>query len=303
MGKRPATIALLAVLGVSLCGQSSTSSCVAEPPSCSTNLWRDELPSGRIVFPGGRVGRGTVLYATDPAGSELLEVVPAGSLGGSVEDVSDDGSRLLLLVTFPGPSLRVRDAWATNDVAFVPEAYGGRLSPDGDHLVYWKGDGVWILSLAANGDPAPIQIAASGQSASWSADATRIVFVNPGPVVYPLTLQTHHLPTGQTFSLSAPSGWLRQPAYHPQNLWIVFGEYEGGTNTIRLTSPEGLFEIPTGLVGEDPSFSPDGTQLLYHRDGRPWIAALDGSNAHPIPLPFSDLHVSGPLRWLGARAP
>ncbi len=54
-------------------------------------------------------------------------------------------------------------------------------------------------------------------------------------------------------------------------------------------------------------WSPDGTQLVYHRGPELWVAQIDGSNPHKLAGPFNELFTPGPAwtctRWIcGTRA-
>ncbi len=59
-------------------------------------------------------------------------------------------------------------------------------------------------------------------------------------------------------------------------------EYRLGPSTLVRVRPDGSEALELG-PGFDPAWSPDGGSLFFHRDGRIWRTASDGSGARPVP--------------------
>jgi Tol biopolymer transport system component/DNA-binding winged helix-turn-helix (wHTH) protein len=108
--------------------------------------------------------------------------------------------------------------------------------------------------------------------------------------------------TGETHPLALPKGFDAQPA-----AWFPDGSHLLVTWAAGPQEPPGIWEVsvmggdPRKLVdsGHDPSVSPDGTQIAFHRGsmGAPeiWLMQADGSNVRKLvdadEIPF------GPVAW------
>jgi dipeptidyl aminopeptidase/acylaminoacyl peptidase len=130
---------------------------------------------------------------------------------------------------------------------------GAAISPDGARIAFEASDAdsntdIYVVGVDGSGLRRLTTDAATDQFPQWSPDSSTIVYDNAGA----------HEDADPQFSRSA-------------DIWTV--EADGGTPT-RVTHAPG--------ADSTPSFSPDGSKIVYFHDGGIWFA--DWAGGHPRQL-------------------
>ena len=198
--------------------------------------------------------------------------------------VRPDGSDSHLVVPPPSPT-------ATTDPATEPS-----WSPRATRILYQVGCAIWVVK--ADGSDQRLVIPEGGpwtrcgNAPHWSPDGRRILYVGSGPLTEDYFIRiasvdgSHDHPVGDTEGAESasfsPDGHfiLFDNAYPPSNKPRVYVMRPNGTGLRPVT--------PRGQVATDPSWSPDGTRIIYSCSFyvNPVIQSTgSGGPVHRVPRP------------------
>jgi Tol biopolymer transport system component len=150
-----------------------------------------------------------------------------------------------------------------------PSGYHPTWLPDGDRLIYTRGDGAYIYDLETGEEEF---FATSAQNPSWSING-QVIFAAANELVI------RDLATGSErrliiISLASP----QRPAFSPDGTHITF-DVEQGSEIYLYDLATGVATNLTQVDGMDfaASWSPDGTQLTFtsRRAGAADIYVMD----------------------------
>jgi tricorn protease len=167
------------------------------------------------------------------------------------------------------------------------------LSPDGARIAFsWHGD-VWVCPAGGGMAERVTEDPADEQAPAWSPDGAEIVFSSDKAGNRDLFVVA--LKSGAVRQLTFHSSDDDRPAWSPDGGWIAFQSNRDSNADLCLNNDVfDLWRMPakggtalrvTRFRGENPAWSPDGTQIAYDRyssgygDGEHnlWVAAADGS--------------------------
>jgi len=274
-------------------------------------VWAVPLPSGEprllgsavsqdaTLFPDGRIlfCQGKDIEVAEKDGSRRRKLLSVDGLPVQ-PSVSPDGERLVFTILSPAHRpLSISEAKADGSGlhALLTNDATGRLccarwTPDGRYIVYEKrhdgrGD-LWALPMQSGflrPAPAPIRLTngpLSYRAATSSPDGKQIFAVGieaRGELIRYDANSRQFVPLLPGIHAFAPSWsadgkWVAYTAYPDHVLWRSRSD---GTDPLQLTFPPGQVQ--------DPSISPDGTQVVYvNSAGSICLIGMDGGSAPSI---------------------
>lgn len=261
----------------------------------------------RILFASTRGTGGTLneleLWAVNPDGRDGFRITHNSAIDGEPV-ASPDGSRVLYSssLTLAGPSqVWLANADGSNPVQLTTGASAGsaQWSPDGDQILFSReGPNTGVLDLVvmdSNGaNPTIIGSTDPARttrrfSPTWSADGTRIAFGTDSSlnsiaadgsderVIYQgLISHVRWSPVDDRLVFNAPAEDPGQAGLFGTGIWIIHANGQGRTQLVTSVA---------NTNNNSPSWSPDGSRLVYSRIVQPsgdlniWVVLVDGSGA------------------------
>lgn len=177
----------------------------------------------------------------------------------------------------------------------------GIFAPIADRIVYCTDSGLWAVDpIAPSPTPTPVRLEGmadpDGQCASfteplgWSSDGTELLFQREDLTSNDLCCPDYLYilrADGTETQLNSDSMYTNGAAIAPDGSRVIFaaGDYRGVDVGLFVVDAEGGQPVRIAQ-GQEPTFSPDGTQIAYVSYGltgaRVWVANADGSDAHEI---------------------
>jgi len=281
--------------------------CVDSVVSAQNDL--SHVQGGRIAFTLRDADGLLQIFTANPDGSDKRELTFEGQNG--LPDWSPDGTQIAFItVRSDGPYLAVMREDGANQRIFSRGGVAPDWSPDGHTLAFSKDSQIWVVNPDGSGERQVTSSATTKARPSWSPDARRLVFIlvgNPGNPTDPQPqigivdadgVNERRLTVDDRTNVCAESdGGTRvletahdanAPAWSPVDDRIAFWSgIENHYGQVWTTNADGtdsrqLTEETKHSNNDDPSWSPDGTKILFStgRSGQnePWVMDADGRN-------------------------
>ena len=280
--------------------------------SSSTIVWAKAPTTAKIVFMSKRDGNAEI-YIMNPDGSEQVNLTrdpaadytPVWSPNGKHILFSSDRDGIFDLYLMDADGTNVRKVFANSKYRWEPT-----WSPDGKRIAYAQGDpgkaklqfGLRFVPYAdltlyistVNGDS--VEKLTDGFGPSWSPDGHEIAFVVGGRKSTPLGIYDLRKRSQKTL-ISKEMPWIFDPSWSSQGDKITFTKLDGamfdaqgflrfrkGTIYTVDSTGGGLHRI-TDEGSSDPTWSPDGNELIYSaRVGFSQLFKMDLNGGDPIQL-------------------
>ncbi len=168
------------------------------------------------------------------------------------------------------PKLFIMDIDGSNEIPLL-EGKKARFSPDGNKIVYEKNYHVMIM----NADGTNEQDLGKGQNPSFSADGSKLVF-NDTYNVYFMNIDG----TNKQKISNLNEKYLSGSFLSPDGSKVIFAQHRWGNSyyqDIFIINSDGS-NLEKIMEGDSPSFSPDGSKILFCRYNRIYTSNLDGSD-------------------------
>ena len=261
--------------------------------SHSTSVYAQAPETAKIAFVSKRDGNAEI-YIMNPDGSQQVNLTqhpaedygPAWSPNGKQILFSSNRTEDLFdLYLMNADGTKVRKVFKDNQYRRDPA-----WSTDGKHIVYAQAakrkavlpDGTLLAPTAeltlyiATPNGTSVEKLTKGFDPSWSPDGDEIVYVVTGldhtPLgVYDVATRTHKVLNPNELP------WTMSPAWSPQGEKIAFAKLHGAEFNkqgrlgfwkaalyIMNSDGTGLQQVTDQLVANDPTWSPQGNQLIYN---------------------------------------
>jgi Ca2+-binding RTX toxin-like protein len=150
-------------------------------------------------------------------------------------------------------------------------------SPDGSRIAF--DDGSTVYTVAADGSG--LTRLAAGSNPAWSPDDSTIAFESPTEDDGVFDLFSIQPATGHIARLTNTPGLDQAPAFSPGGT-IVFVSARTGRLELWTMDGDGSGQRSLGATGFDPAWSPDGSQIVFAREGQLWSILADGTQPRQL---------------------
>jgi TolB protein len=264
---------------------------------------------GVIAFGLRDVAGKMQIFTAKPDGTKLRQLTSEGQNG--LADWSPDGRQLAFMaIRANGPSIGVMNADGSNPQLFAAGGVAPDWSPDGRLIAFSCGGQIWTMTCDGQEEHAITASSTFKVRPSWSPDGTQMVFIRVGNPSDPQDPQpqigimssdgsNERILTvaDRTNVCSEADGSTRvletahdanAPSWSPVDdriaFWSGIENRYGQVWSIRAdgTSSVELTHETRHSNNDDPSWSPDGTKILFStgRSGlnELWVMDADGGN-------------------------
>ena len=292
--------------------------CADRPPPAWVTQWSNPNdgvadPAGRIVF--GQIAYSdqllgpiaAPLFAIDADGSDLVQVLDCEV---SWPRFSPDGNRLALSVMMDDGSAQIATTAADgSDLRVLTSTAGYASGPDwapgGSWLIYANhtepcavypactDDGttrptLWRVNVDGSGEQPLGDPAAIDTEPHLSPDGQSVVYDHLDPKAPFFAFMIRDLTTGTDRRVFTADRDLEHPAWSPDGRSIIYNTLSGPDGAfleqIQLMPADDPTATPEILYGDashsgyKPTYSPDGTSIVFGCDGNICRMDADGSN-------------------------
>lgn len=209
--------------------------------------------------------------------------------GWTIHDVSPDG-RWIVYAADEGLGVATVSGTQPRTVAKNPTTPTGtihdaRWSPDGRKIAFSTLVGGGRLTIyVVNRDGSGVRQVGDGHYFEWSADSRRIAFLSNAPTDRTI-LGVVAIAERRQLQI-APATVPYRPIWSPSGKWVAYQNRKD--ERIHLIRPDGSGDRRIDTPGFGPSWSPDGSALVFSR-------AYWGQKPPPVPLALAVADLQGRL--------
>ena len=279
--------------------------------SASPSVWAKAPTTEKIVFMSKRDGNAEI-YSMNPDGSEQINLTqhpaadynPAWSPNGKQILFSSDRDGIFDLYLMDPDGTNVQKVFKSSKYRM-----DGAWAPDGKRIAYARGEpgkailqfgmrfvpyaDLTLYTATVNGDS--VEKLTDGFNPSWSPNGREIAFVVGGRKSTPLGIFDLQRRSRKMLLLKEMP-WTFDPSWSPKSNRIAFTKFDGAAfdaqgflgvrkGTIYTVNSDGTgVHQLTDEVASDPTWSPDGDELIYRDWESSQLFKTNLNNGDPIRL-------------------